>query len=116
MQKMAKYHIDTLKIFPGFFIPHLSKKQKMQVKNMKKDNVKKKKFKVNVAILGGGDVIFPIIAAGVVMKTWGFYPALFVTGGATLGLTYLFFSASFISSNFTLGSLACADFFPTLAH
>lgn len=102
MQKMAKYHIDTLKIFPGFFVPHLSKSQKIQIKNMKKSDLKKKKFKVNVAILGGGDVIFPIIAAGVVMKTFsehvflgieGLLPALFVTAGATLGLAYLFFTA-----------------------
>ena len=58
---------------------------------MKKSELKKKKIRVNVAILGGGDIIFPIITAGVVLKTWGFFPALFVIAGATLGLGYLFF-------------------------
>ncbi|MBU2503609.1 MAG: hypothetical protein KJ879_00960, partial [Nanoarchaeota archaeon] len=51
-----------------------------------------------------GDVVFPIITAGVVLKTvsvslpfglkdftGGIGPALFVILGATLGLTYLFF-------------------------
>jgi len=56
-------------------------------------NLKKSKIKVNLAILGGGDVIFPIIAAGVMLKTFGLIPALFVTAGATLGLGYLFFFA-----------------------
>ena len=109
MQKMAKYQIDKLNIFSGFFVPYISGKMKAKIKKMKqtfkKSELKKKKIKVNVAILGGGDVIFPIITAGVLLKTgkvllpWtniqifqgGFIPALFVIFGATLGLTYLFF-------------------------
>ena len=95
MQKMAKYQIDTLEIFSGFFIPHLSKKQKAQIKNLKskytKAQLKKKniKIKVNLAILGGGDVIFPIITSGIVLKAFGWWPALLVSLGATLGLAYL---------------------------
>ncbi len=109
MQKMAKYQIDKLNIFSGFFIPYVSKKMKAKIKKMKqtfkKSELKKKKIRVNVAILGGGDVVFPIITAGVLLKTgkvflpWtniqifqgGFIPALFVIAGATLGLSYLFF-------------------------
>ena len=91
MQKMAKYQIDKLNIFPGFFVPYVSKKIKSKIKKMKKSELKKKKIRVNVAILGGGDIIFPIITAGVMLKTWGFFPALFVIAGATLGLGYLFF-------------------------
>ena len=98
MQKMAKYQIDKLKIFSGFFIPYVSKQVKQKIKKMrktlKKSELKKKKIRVNVAILGGGDVIFPIIAAGVMMKTLGFVPALLVLAGATLGLGYLFFIAA----------------------
>jgi len=97
MQKMAKYQINKLKVFGGFFVPTLSKKQKAMIKKMKatnkKDELGKKKFKVNVAILGGGDVIFPIIAAGVMLKTLGIYATLLVTLGAFLGLTGLFFFA-----------------------
>ena len=95
MQKMAKYQINKLKVFSGFFIPYVSKTMRQKVKKMKKSELKKKKMKVNVAILGGGDVIFPIIAAGVMMKTFPetIIPALLVIFGAALGLSYLFFFA-----------------------
>jgi len=93
MQKMAKYQINKLKIFSGFFIPYVSKKVRAKLKKMSKKDLKKKKIKVNLAILGGGDVIFPIIAAGVVLKVLGLVPALMVTLGATLGLGYLFVAA-----------------------
>lgn len=91
MQKMAKYQINTLKIFSGFFVPYLSKKQRQQIRNAKKKGLKKKKIKVNIAILGGGDVIFPIITAGVMLKTLGLWSAIFVILGAALGLGYLFY-------------------------
>jgi len=95
MQKMAKYQIDTLKIFSGFFIPYVSKSMRKKIRKMKRSELKKKKIKANVAILGGGDVIFPIIAAGVMMKTFPetIIPALLVIFGAALGLSYLFFFA-----------------------
>jgi presenilin-like A22 family membrane protease len=103
MQKMAKYQINNLKVFSGFFVPYISKEMRMKIRKMKKSRVKGKKIKVNMAILGGGDVIFPIITSGVVLMTQfvnlpfglkpfigGFIPALFVIFGATLGLTLLF--------------------------
>ncbi|MFQ5531517.1 MAG: presenilin family intramembrane aspartyl protease [Candidatus Nanoarchaeia archaeon] len=98
MQKMAKYQINKLNVFSGFFVPYASKKVREQVKKLRKTKagqkkLKKKKFRVNLAILGGGDVIFPIITAGVMLKTLGIYSALLVTLGATLGLGYLFFAA-----------------------
>jgi presenilin-like A22 family membrane protease len=93
MQKMAKYQMDKLNIFGGFFIPYASKKVKEKIKlyKAKGKNIKKMKFKVNVAILGGGDIIFPIIASGVVLKIWGLVPAAMITFGAFLGLTGLLF-------------------------
>lgn len=93
MQKMAKYQIDKLKVFSGFFIPYVSKRVRAKIKKMKKSELKKKKIRVSVAILGGGDVVFPIIAAGVMLKTLGFLSAVFVIAGAALGLAYLFFFA-----------------------
>lgn len=108
MQKMAKYQINELNIFSGFFVPYISKKLRDKIKKIKaksRNKNKKVKVKVNLAILGGGDVIFPLITAGVVMLKFpetfhktnsalfgipGLLPALFVIGGATLGLTYLF--------------------------
>jgi len=125
MQKMAKYQMNQLKLFSGFFVPYLSSKQRAQVKAIKQKtsakNLEKKKIKVNVAILGGGDVIFPIIAAGVMLKTFGFVSiaginiplaSLLVILGAAFGLGYLFMSAEkkkfypampFISAGIFLG-------------
>ncbi len=97
MQKMAKYQIKQLKIFSGFFVPYLSKNVKIRIAKLKKtlsrSQLNKKKIKINVAILGGGDIVFPIIAAGVMLKTLGIVSALLVALGATLGLAYLFFFA-----------------------
>jgi hypothetical protein len=109
MQKMAKYQMNQLKIFSGFLIPYISKKVKMVLKQTPKSKLKNKKVKANVAILGGGDVIFPIITAGVVYLTdkvylpfrmfpnfffeGGLWPAIFVILGAALGLSYLFIFA-----------------------
>ncbi len=93
MQKMAKYQMNKLKIFSGFYIPYLTKELRMKLKKMKNSKNKNKKLRIQLAILGGGDVVFPIITAGVMLKTFGFIPALFVIIGATLGLAYLFFIA-----------------------
>lgn len=115
MQKMAKFQINKLRIFAGFFVPYLSRKAKLDIKKLPKSKLKKKKFKVNVAILGGGDVVFPIIAAGVMLKQFGFWPAIFVVIGATLGVGYLMFFAKkkkfypampFITGGIFLGILA----------
>jgi presenilin-like A22 family membrane protease len=114
MQKMAKYQINKLKVFSGFFIPYVSKNVKAKMQKMKKSDLQKKKIKINLAILGGGDIIFPIITAGVMLKTVGLIPALFVIGGAALGLGYLFLYAEkkkfypampFISAGIFLGMI-----------
>jgi presenilin-like A22 family membrane protease len=107
MQKMAKYQMEQLNIFGGFLFPTVSEKDKRKIKNIKEkyknknipEEIKNRKFKVNLAILGGGDVIFPIITAGIFMWVYpeqilfnipGLIPALFIISGATLGLGYLF--------------------------
>jgi presenilin-like A22 family membrane protease len=115
MQKMAKYQIQKLNVFGGFFIPYLPKKSKVKLQKLKKTEMKKKNIKVNLAILGGGDVIFPIITSGVVFVRYGLVSALLVTLGAALGLSYLFFFSKkekfypampFISAGIFLGMLA----------
>ena len=97
MQRMAKYQINTLNIFSGFFVPYVSKTMRSQIKTWKKKlsraQLRKKKIKVNVAILGGGDIVFPIITAGVMFNALGPFAAIFVIVGATCGLSYLFFIA-----------------------
>jgi len=90
MQKMAKYQINKVKVFSGFFIPYLGNKEKKLIKYAYKNKKKGKKIKISVAILGGGDVVFPLILAGVVMRSIGLLPALMISIGATLALVYLF--------------------------
>ena len=91
MQKMAKYQIEKLRIFSGFFIPYLKKEDRIALKKAKEEGKKSTKIKVNLAILGGGDVVFPILLSGVVLHALGFAQALIIPIGATLGLAYLFY-------------------------
>jgi len=98
MQKMAKFQMDELKIFGGFLIPSTSTKIRNQIKNIKTKyknkkipkSIKNKKFKINLAILGGGDVVFPIITAGVFLRAHGIIPSLFIIAGAFAGLISIF--------------------------
>ena len=92
MQKMAKFQMNELKVFGGFLVPYMSKKVKQQIANLKKlkSRGKGKKIRINLAILGGGDVVFPIITSGIFLKFYGVIPALFVVAGATLALLFLF--------------------------
>jgi len=102
MQKMAKYQIENIRVFGGFFIPYASKKIKEKIKFLRQKYknkiipeaiIKGNKIKVNLAILGGGDIVFPIIAAGVILKSWGLVPALIVVLSSFLALLYLFMFA-----------------------
>jgi presenilin-like A22 family membrane protease len=99
MQKMANFQINELKIFGGFFVPYLNKSQRKKIKLAKQEykksgkKPKTKSMKVNLAILGGGDVVFPIITAGVVFRSIGLLPALVVILGATIALSLLFYKS-----------------------
>jgi presenilin-like A22 family membrane protease len=107
MQKMAKYQMQEVKVFGGFLIPSIDAKTRAKIKLIKLKykgkkipvKEKKKKYKVHLAILGGGDVVFPIITMGVFMTAFpeqilfgipGLIPALFILAGSFLALTYLF--------------------------
>lgn len=90
MQKMAMYQIKKLRIFSGFFIPYLGDKERRMLKKGGKSK-KGKRVSVNVAILGGGDVVFPILLAGVVLAAWGLTQALVIAAGATIALGFLFY-------------------------
>ena len=97
MQKLAHFQINELKVFGGFFVPYMSKKQRIELKKQKmiaskskNKKLKEKTMKVNLAILGGGDVVFPIITAGVILRTLGLMPALIIVLFSTLSLITLF--------------------------
>ena len=47
----------------------------------------------SLAILGGGDVAFPLIFAGVVMKALSFTHALIIAAATTLASLFLFIGA-----------------------
>lgn len=84
MVGLAKYQMNTLKIFTGFFVPYIPKGMKLSKKG------KGKKVKIAVAILGGGDVAFPLIFAGVLYRASGLLPALMIIAGSTIALAILF--------------------------
>lgn len=112
MIKMAKFQMNELKIFGGFFVPYMTKKVRAQIAKLKasKSRKKGKTIKVSLAILGGGDVVFPIITAGVILSQAnqgklpsffsylakplfnipGLAAALMVVLGASLALLFLF--------------------------
>lgn len=125
MQKMAKFQMNELKIFGGFLIPNLTKEIREKIKLLKvkyknkeipQKEIKKKNIKISMAILGGGDVVFPIITAGVFMLSLGLSYAIAVIIGAFFGLTLLmlfsekkkFYPAMpFITAGVFLGLLFC---------
>jgi len=75
----------------GKSIITMKNKDKISSVKNKSKSVKTKTVKVNVAILGGGDVVFPIIVAGVVLRQFSLIPALIVAVCATLALAGLFY-------------------------
>ncbi len=114
MQKMAKFQMKEMRIFNGFLIPYLTKEMREKIEKAKQ-NKKKIKMKVPVALLGGGDIAFTMIPAGVFLKAFGWIPALFIVAGALVGLTYLLFNSEkkrfypampFITLGIFLGILA----------
>ena len=75
MVSMAKFQTKS-KMFVGLLVPY----------KKTKENKKIKSEKVSEAILGGGDIAFPLMLSGVVLKTFGFIPALIISLSASLGL------------------------------
>ena len=75
------------KVFAGLLIPY--KLGKGIKKGMKAKLVKRSSEKVRTAILGGGDIGFPLIFAGVVLKELGVWQSLLIPIFACLGLAVL---------------------------
>ncbi len=94
MQKMAKYQINEVRVFSGLMIPYIGKKERLLIdkfKKLGKLSQLRKKIKINMAILGGGDIVMPIILSGVVLRAFGVWASLIVAIGATLALATLFY-------------------------
>jgi presenilin-like A22 family membrane protease len=83
------------KVFAGLLIPYSLKKSKVKIshkisKIKDKPNKKiKNKVKGKVAMLGGGDIAFPIIFAGVILKEFGLWQSLIIPFFALAGLVTL---------------------------
>lgn len=82
-------------VFAGLLIPYRIGKAaaaKIGTKiEMKKNKIKRamKGASVRTAVLGGGDIGFPLIFAGVILKEWGLWQSLIIPFGALLGLAVL---------------------------
>ncbi len=103
MVTMAKFQSEN-KVFAGLMIPYPEEKgavklTKEEAQKLGKGNYKE--VKGRNAVLGGGDIGFPLLFAGVVMKglmltnvQWiGFLKALVIPVFATISLLLLFFMA-----------------------
>lgn len=80
MARMAQFQAAS-GIFAGLLLPYAPHKILL--------SAQKGVGKIRTAILGGGDIGFPLIFAGVVMKEVGMQQAVFVPLGATLALLAL---------------------------
>ncbi len=95
MVKLAKFTTES-KVFAGLSIPYNKSSGKIQKVPSKKLGVKKSK--IRNAILGGGDIGFPLLFAGVVMKELmihnsvliGFLKALIIPVFTSIALYGLF--------------------------
>ncbi len=97
------------KIFAGLLIPYAIKGKKLFLsKPQEKSKITKTAIasktstatkttvtsnKARMAMLGGGDMAFPLLFAGTVLKQWGLWPSLVIPFFALLGLGALLFWA-----------------------
>jgi presenilin-like A22 family membrane protease len=93
-EAQAKAHV-----FAGLMIPYTFKSfrknktlggSKKKTKTKKSTKIKTKQLG-RMAILGGGDIGFPLLFAGVILKTYGMMPALIIPLFSTAGLASLFY-------------------------
>ncbi len=104
MIKLAKFQMNKLKLFTGFFFRYVNKedrikiarlktmaKKKKQSKKQLNKNFRKLRINAQVAALGGGDVAFPLMFAATVMLAFNFLAALLIVLCSTLSLLFLFY-------------------------
>lgn len=84
MITLAKFQTES-KLFAGFSVGKRQETLEQKVQSTSK---------ASAAMLGGGDIAFPLLFSGVILKTIGaFYPAILTSVGATIGLAILFYFA-----------------------
>ena len=87
MVKMAKFQTES-NMFAGLTIPKSGSLPKLSSKSKK---VSTKASTDSVAIVGGGDIGFPLLFAGAAMAQFGFEKAFIIPIFAALGLAFLFY-------------------------
>ncbi|MBI4738024.1 hypothetical protein HY772_00390 [Candidatus Woesearchaeota archaeon] len=97
MITMAKFQTAS-KVFPGLSIPYAARPQaKYDGKKVGEESAapakKKTKRESKNAILGGGDIGFPLIFAGVIMKTTPFMKVLIIPAVVSVALFLLLYFA-----------------------
>lgn len=98
MVKLAKFQTRS-KVFAGLLIPYQIPKKTLDKNQIKEQN--SKIVKIKSAVLGGGDIGFPLIFTGVVMKqlmltntiSIGFLKASIISVTATISLFWLLSAA-----------------------
>ena len=91
MIKLAKFQTKA-RIFAGMLVPYNMPKIRPTKAKGKKAAKKLKKIKIKTAILGGGDVGFPLLFAGVMMKEIGLLKAMIIPVFVTAALLMLLFT------------------------
>ncbi len=85
MVKIAKYQAK-MRVFAGLLLPYRTDK-------ISKGKGKRKKSVIRTAILGGGDIGFPLLFAGVILRDMDLLSSLVVVLSTTIALFLLLYSA-----------------------
>ncbi|MBI2129221.1 hypothetical protein HYU07_03190 [Candidatus Woesearchaeota archaeon] len=83
MITMANFQTDS-KLFAGLSIPY------KRIKEIKAEKAKGEAKKVKIAILGGGDIAFPLLFAGVLLQQFSFFKVLIIPVVVSIALFMLF--------------------------
>src|SRR3989344_5354639 len=88
----ALWKIFKPNVFAGLLVPYSDNKIINKYKKAP-ENSKVSKVRVSEAMLGGGDIGFPLLFSGVILKTLGLNQALIVSLCSALALLFLFIIA-----------------------
>jgi len=103
MVEMAKFQTDS-KLFAGLAVPYNIGKNKKDVqkvdgksKKSEKDSETRSSSNISsesrTAVLGGGDIAFALLFAGVILQSFGLWYAVIIAFSTTISLAALFFMA-----------------------
>ena len=85
MIALAKFQMKS-KLFAGLLIPYKLPSLKKVSPNVKIDHKK-----IKTALLGGGDIAFPLLFAATVMKSVGFWQSLIISVSSSIALFLLIY-------------------------